>query len=116
MSNCFLGIYDTPGNLLCTSVDQSANMMAIGGPAANLVSPVTLAPGTWYQVALLIGAATTTPTFVGYGQNSPTFTNMGVPVNKALCSYSSGVSGLTALPAVRPAMGINAGGFVAAMS
>jgi hypothetical protein len=117
MSNSFLGIYDVNGNLLGTSVDQSANMMVVGTPAANMVSPVVLAPGTWYQVALLIGAATTTPTFMGQSQNSPGFTNMGIPVGKYLCSYSSGVAGLTALPAKMPAtMAQNAGGIVAVMS
>jgi hypothetical protein len=118
LANCFIGIYDTPGNLLCTSADQSANMMtANSAPVINLTTPIVLAPGTWYQIAMLIGAATTGCTFAGFGMNSAAFTNLGLPSGKYLCSYSSSVTGLTALPATRPAaMTSIAGGIIAVMS
>jgi hypothetical protein len=103
LSNSFAGIYDDQGNLIGQSADQSSNWQSTGAKEANLVSPVDLQGGRRYYVALLVGAATTQPTFTRAGNLAST--NAGAPA--PFRSATSG-SGLTALPTSIALAGVSA--------
>jgi hypothetical protein len=116
ISNAFLGIYDAGGNLLGNTADQSANMVAISNVNAALLAPVTLAPGAFYRVGMVIGAATAFPACTGFPLNSPNFTNLGLAAGKYMTCWATGLSGLTALPAQHGNLGPVAGGLVMVLS
>ncbi|MFE9525241.1 hypothetical protein [Streptomyces sp. NPDC006631] len=97
LSNCYVGVYDSAGNLKAVTADLSSVLTV--NPVAKAVSfttPFTAAPGTYFIALLLNGAWTT---------NSFTFksSGAGVSVNAGLTApnlrYSNLLTGQTALPA-----------------
>jgi hypothetical protein len=102
VANAFLGIYSagTSATLLAQSAtDQSSNLAGTPNAyTATLSAPLGVSPGL-YRVGLLIGSATTMPTFMAAGgANSAAFTNMGITTPANFLSASTG-TGQTALPA-----------------
>lgn len=97
LSNCYLGVYDTAGNLQGTTADISSSLMsgATAKPLA-LAAPFTADPG-FYLVAMLLNGTWTT--------NALTFkaSGAGVSVNAGLSApnlrYSNMLTGQTSLPA-----------------
>lgn len=90
------GIYDSNGNLLATSVDQTTAWGTNGGKACALTAPVALPAGTYYVAILSVG---TTPITLA---ESPGF---AVAYNNvqtaAMLRHSTNGTSLTALPATR---------------
>jgi hypothetical protein len=99
MSNAYAGLYDQNSNLIAKcSTDLSSALMTTNVTTATLDAPVTLTPGTFYRVGLVVGAATTYPQLTGFTLNTAAITNMGIAPANCLAGMGSG-SGLTALPA-----------------
>lgn len=98
LTNVYLGIYDTAGNLLATSVDLSTTFTSVGekNVAMTVVAGQTMpgAAGTQLWVGLLVGSATTAPAF---SSNTSAIINRSVSNSTARCA-SFGAS-QTALPA-----------------
>jgi hypothetical protein len=116
MSNAYMGLYDVNGNLIAKcSTDLSSVMITTNVWNATLDTPVTLTPGTFYRVGLVVGAATTYPALIGWsGSGTAAITNMGLPASKYLAGMFG--SGLTALPASHGALTPIPGGFSVVMS
>lgn len=96
LSNCYLGVYDSSGNLKGTTADISSSLMS-GATAKplTLVTPFTAAPGTYYVALLLNGTwATNSLTLKSSGA--------GISVNAGLTvpnlRYSNILTGQTSLP------------------
>lgn len=100
LTGCYLGAYDSAGNLKGATADQStvwtnaANAKAL---SAALATPFTATPGTYY-IAMLLGSGSTWTT------NSLTFkcSGAGSSVNAGLAApnlrYSTILTGQTSLP------------------
>jgi hypothetical protein len=91
----FMGIYDTAGNLLAQTADQSTNWTTVGMRTSPLTAPINLPAGDFYVGFLANG--TTPPTFARGHDNSSSFINGLTPSGQHL--YISNGAGLTALPA-----------------
>lgn len=95
-TNSYFGIRDASGNLLATSADYSTtlNSSTAGKITVPLSSTATIVQGSAYYVAVLIGSATTMPTFSRGASNSV--------INDGLTSGGyrtmTDGSGLTTLP------------------
>lgn len=90
----FMGIYDTSGNLLAQTGDQSTNWTTVGMRTSPLTAPILLPAGDFYVGFLANG--TTPPTFARGHDNSSSFINGLTPSGQHL--YISNGAGLTALP------------------
>lgn len=91
----FMGIYDTAGNLIAQTGDQSTNWTTVGMRTSPLTSPINLPAGDFYVGFLANG--TTPPTFARGHDNSSSFINGLTASGQHL--YISNGAGLTALPA-----------------
>lgn len=91
----FMGIYDTAGNLIAQTGDQSTNWTTVGMRTSPLTSPINLPAGDFYVGFLANG--TTPPTFARGHDNSSSFINGLTTSGQHL--YISNGAGLTALPA-----------------
>ena len=96
LANCYLGVYDSAGNLKGTTADISSSLMSgATAKAVALVTPFTAAPGTYFIAMLLNGTWTT---------NSLTFkaSGAGISVNAGLTApnlrYSNLLTSQTSLP------------------
>lgn len=90
-----MGIYDTAGNLLAQTGDQSVAWTTVGLKTAALTSPLALPAGDFYVGFLSVG--TTPPAFARGHDNSSSFVNGLTASGQHL--YISHGAGLTALPA-----------------
>lgn len=90
-----MGIYDTAGNLLAQTGDQSVAWTSLGLKTAALTSPLALPAGDFYVGFLSVG--TTPPAFARGHDNSSSFINGLTASGQHL--YISHGAGLTALPA-----------------
>lgn len=96
LANCYLGVYDSLGNLKGVTADISSSLMSNPvGKSVSLVTPFTAAPGEYYIAMLLNGTwATNSLTFKGTGA--------GITVNSGLSAprlrYSNMLTGQTTLP------------------
>jgi hypothetical protein len=95
--NSFVGLYDTAGNRLGLSADQSSawNGAGAGSLKATMTSGVAVVLGTAYYVAVLVGTATTAPNLVRGVQNN--MHNAGLVTAGTQRVMTSG-TGLSALP------------------
>lgn len=89
------GIYDTAGNLLAQTGDQSVAWTSLGLKTMALTSPLVLPAGDFYVGLLSVG--TTPPAFARGHDNSSSFINGLTASGQHL--YISHGAGLTALPA-----------------
>lgn len=90
-----MGVYDTAGNLLAQTGDQSVAWTSLGLKTAALTAPLNLPAGDFYIGFLSVG--TTPPTFARGHDNSSSFMNGLTASGQHL--YISHGAGLTALPA-----------------
>jgi len=90
-----MGIYDTAGNLLAQTGDQSVAWTSLGLKTAALTAPLALPAGDFYVGFLSVG--TTPPAFARGHDNSSSFINGLTASGQHL--YISHGAGLTALPA-----------------
>lgn len=98
LSNCYLGVYDSSGNLKGATADLSSQLVNgsnAKGISFALTSPFTAAPGEYF-VGLLLNGTWQTNTFTLKA------TGAGVTVNCGLSAprlrYSNMLTGQTALP------------------
>lgn len=91
----FLGLYDSAGNLLAQSADQSTAWTGAGLKTTPLTTPYVAAAGDYYVGILAVG--TTPPAFARGHDNSSSFMNGLTASGQHL--YISHGAGLTALPA-----------------
>jgi hypothetical protein len=102
LSNCFLGVYTvsadgTTATLAAGSSDLSNQFGSVGEVSASLGNGASLAGGqpSWVLIGLLVGGASTRPTFRGALSQSL----VNVNVSDLAKRYASVGSGLTKLPA-----------------
>lgn len=106
LSNCYVGLYDSNGNLLSGSADQSTawatSAGSSGGPKTTaLTTPQSVAAG-YYWAAFMIGGAGTNPVWGRGGNNPIGFMNIGLGLNTRfgeLSTASTPAAPFTALPA-----------------
>lgn len=91
----FVGLYDSSGNRLAISADQTTAFGTVGNKTIPLTAPVTLAVGTYY-VAFLSNGTGTQPSVAGGAGNSD-LTNIGLATSAA--RFLNTAAGNTALPA-----------------
>lgn len=96
LANCYLGVYDSNGNLKGVTADISTSLMSgANAKPVSLATPFTATPGEYYIAMLLNGTWTT---------NSLTFkaTGAGITVNAGLSAprlrYSNMLTAQTTLP------------------
>lgn len=92
----FVGLYDSSGNQLAVSADQSVAWTTTGLKVAS-ISPVSVSPGTYYVAVL--GNGTTPAQFSRGAAAQPTMLNANTTNATArFTSGGTGLTGLTALP------------------
>lgn len=89
-----VGLYDSSGNRLAQSADQSANWTSAGMKTIALTAPVTLAVGSYYVAILAVG---TTPPAFSMGAGGSVNINVGLSTGAA--RFLLGPTAQTALPA-----------------
>lgn len=96
---CFVGLYDSSGNRLAVSADQSANWTSTGLKTTALTAAQTLAVGSYYVAWLSNG--TTQPTLaMGAGHGIAAITNAGLSLSTSrFLTYGTAQ---TTLPATIP--------------
>ena len=92
---CFVGLYDSSGNRLAVSADQSGVMNTTGPKTAALTVAQTLAVGSYYVAFLAVGTGTL-PSVAGGGGVSSTI-NAGLTVGTS--RFLNTATGNTSLPA-----------------
>jgi hypothetical protein len=101
LANTFAALYTLAGTQIAATADRSAdaNLITSGTLwSPPWVNPVNIPPGDLYG-AVLIGSATTMPSFGGFRTNSLGAANLGTSAVAGNLRYGSGGSGLVALPA-----------------
>jgi hypothetical protein len=83
LSNCYLCAYDSSGNLLCATADQSTALQGASNGAfsanASVATSVPGSAGSWIWLGIQIGAATVIPTFGNWGSTlNAALTNFNV--------------------------------------
>jgi hypothetical protein len=97
VSNGYLGLYDSTGTLLASTVAQSFD--TIGYWPAALTSAISNAPAGLYWVALLIGSATSFPLFFAQNKGAIWLQIVNANLPAATSRFATNGSGLSALPA-----------------
>lgn len=92
---CFVGLYDSSGNRLAISADQSTVMNSLGAKTVALTAPQTLAVGSYYVAFLAVGTGTL-PSVAGGGGISSTI-NAGLTTGTS--RFLNTATGNTSLPA-----------------
>lgn len=90
----FAGLYDTAGNRLAVTADQSVNWASTGGKVMALTAPVAVNPGAYY-VAVLSNAATT-PAFVRGSAVVSSIANINLTATDG--RFTTGPAAQTTLP------------------
>jgi hypothetical protein len=93
-NQCFVGLYDSSGNLLSASGDQSGNWTSVGQKSIALTTPQTLAVG-YYYVAILANGTTPPQFSMGAGGNM----SMSPGLTAATARFLTGPAAQTSLPA-----------------
>jgi hypothetical protein len=96
-NQCLAGLYDSSGNRVAISADQSTTWNTAGNKTMNLTSSYTAAPGKYY-VALLFNG-TTSPTFACGSTLGAAFTPGNANLSAGSYRWCRSASGQTTLPA-----------------
>lgn len=91
----FVGLYDSSGNRLAVSADQSANWTSAGLKTVALTSPQTLAVGSYYVAILMVSTGTVPQLLQGNGASASAL-NAGLTVGTA--RFINTAAGNTSLP------------------
>ena len=101
LANCFAGLYTSSGTLLSGSSDQStlwgSTNTSNGAAKTSALSTAQAVNPGFYWVGLLVGAATTSPTWGRGGTNPNALIDVAQGAN--LYRYGLYSSGMTSLPA-----------------
>lgn len=95
LSNAYVAVFDEAGTRLGVSADVSTSLQNTGNKFLALTTPTqVVAAGTWVYGGILVGAATTLPTFRAFPQAIHGFALSSGPQYR----WGSSGSGLSAMP------------------
>jgi hypothetical protein len=109
LANVFAGLVGTGGNFVATTANRAADAALTGTGVlwtAPWQTPAALTPGQYYG-CLLIGSATTMPTFTSGTVRAASLTNVGCTAAAGNLRGATSGSGLSALPASISMAGIS---------